>query len=251
MQHFFDIDFATEFGLNEAIIANNLWYWIKKNEANEKHFHEGKYWTYNSVKALKKIFPYLSERQINKALLNLVDKGIIVRGNFNFSTYDRTLWYAFSPLGNTIMQKCKMDYAKMSNAFYKSAEPIPNNITTNNNSNNNIYIVKQVIDYLNEVVGSKYKSTTRTTRDKINARLNEGFTVEDFKTVIDKKAKEWGGTAFEQYLRPETLFGTKFESYLNQRTHTEKEPEWYGKQISEVQATEEEMQELEKRIKSL
>lgn len=126
-----------------------------------------------------------------------------------------------------------------------------NKILNNKKLNKNINIVEQIIDYLNEVVGSKYKSTTRTTRDKINARLNEGFTVEDFKTVINKKAKEWGGTAFEQYLRPETLFGTKFESYLNQRTHTEKEPEWYGKQISEVQATEKEMQELEKRIKSL
>lgn len=98
-----------------------------------------------------------------------------------------------------------------------------NNTSNNNTRINNIYIVEQVIDYLNEVVGSKYKSTTRTTRDKINARLNEGFTVEDFKTVIDKKAKEWGGTAFEQYLRPETLFGTKFESYLNQKEVIRKE----------------------------
>lgn len=97
-----------------------------------------------------------------------------------------------------------------------------NNININNTRINNIYIVEQVIDYLNEVTGSKYKSTTRTTKEKINARLNEGFTVEDFKTVIDKKAKEWGGTAFEQYLRPETLFGTKFESYLNQKTISKK-----------------------------
>ena len=51
---------------------------------------------------------------------------------------------------------------------------------------------------------------------KINARLKEGFTVEDFKTVIDKKVDEWKGTELEQYLRPDTLFGTKFESYLNQ-----------------------------------
>lgn len=103
-------------------------------------------------------------------------------------------------------------------------ENIKENNTSNNNTRiNNIYIVEQVIDYLNEVTGSKYKSATRTTRDKINARLNEGFTVEDFKTVIDKKAKEWGGTAFEQYLRPETLFGTKFESYLNQKEVIRKE----------------------------
>ena len=45
--------------------------------------------------------------------------------------------------------------------------------------------------------------------------MNDGFTVDDFKAVIDKKAKEWKGTEMAQYLRPETLFGTKFESYLN------------------------------------
>lgn len=216
MQHFFDIDFATEYGLNEAIIANNLWYWIKKNEANKKHFHEGKYWTYNSVKALKKLFPYLSEKQIRNALANLTNKGIIVKGNFNFSTYDRTLWYAFSSLGNTILLKGQMDMSKRANGFAPEGEPIPNNITTNNNSNNNIYIVEQVIKHLNEITNSNYKSTTRTTRDKIIARLNEGFTLDDFIVVIDKKYWDWKGTTFEQYMRPETLFGTKFESYLNQ-----------------------------------
>ena len=64
--------------------------------------------------------------------------------------------------------------------------------------------------------GTKYKSNTAKTKQLINARLNEGFTLEDFKTVIDKKCVEWSGTEFEKFLRPNTLFGTKFESYLNQ-----------------------------------
>ena len=79
------------------------------------------------------------------------------------------------------------------------------------------FIIKQVIDYLNERVGSNYKSNTPKTRDKIKARINEGFVLEDFKKVIDIKFIEWKGTEFEKYLRPETLFGTKFESYLNQK----------------------------------
>ena len=91
-----------------------------------------------------------------------------------------------------------------------------NNKTINNTSINNIYIVEQVIKHLNKITNSNYKSTTRTTRDKIIARLNEGFTLDDFIVVIDKKFWDWKGTKFEQYMRPETLFGTKFESYLNQ-----------------------------------
>ncbi len=77
-------------------------------------------------------------------------------------------------------------------------------------------IYKEIIDYLNIVLGTKYRYTTKKTQDSIKARLNEKFTVDDFKTVIDKKAKEWKGTDMEIYLRPETLFGTKFEGYLNQ-----------------------------------
>lgn len=74
----------------------------------------------------------------------------------------------------------------------------------------------EIIQYLNMRTGAKYKSTTSKTKQLINARVNEGFTLDDFKTVIDKKCVEWCGTEFEKFLRPNTLFGTKFESYLNQ-----------------------------------
>lgn len=73
----------------------------------------------------------------------------------------------------------------------------------------------EIIDYLNRKAGTAYKATTKKTQSCINARLAEGFTVDDFKIVIDKKVIEWTGTEWEKFLRPETLFGTKFESYLN------------------------------------
>ena len=75
---------------------------------------------------------------------------------------------------------------------------------------------KEIIEYLNSRVGTNYKHTTNKTRDLIKARFNEGFTLDDFKEVIDKKSMEWINTDMQKYLRPETLFGTKFESYLNQ-----------------------------------
>ena len=74
-----------------------------------------------------------------------------------------------------------------------------------------------VIDYLNEKAGTHYKAGVKATQEKIKARCNEGFTLDDFKTVIDKKTAEWkSDPKMSKYLRPETLFGTKFESYLNQ-----------------------------------
>ena len=80
--------------------------------------------------------------------------------------------------------------------------------------NNNIYSL--VIDYLNRKASTNYRASTKNTQGFINARVREGYTVEDFKKVIDSKSKEWLNTDFEKYLRPATLFGTKFENYLNE-----------------------------------
>lgn len=75
----------------------------------------------------------------------------------------------------------------------------------------------EIINYLNEKADRQFKSTTSKTQSLIRARFNEGWGVDDFKTVIDKKTKEWlGDSKMENFLRPQTLFGTKFESYLNQ-----------------------------------
>ena len=85
-----------------------------------------------------------------------------------------------------------------------------------------IYIT--IISYLNEKAGTKYKASSKKTQTCIHARLAEGFELDDFKAVIDKKCADWIGDAkMEQYLRPETLFGTKFESYLNAKV-TKKNP---------------------------
>lgn len=95
-----------------------------------------------------------------------------------------------------------------------------NNNINNNKINNNKYIYSlfdEIIDYLNEKTGKHYRSSTPKTKTLINARLKEGFTLEDFKQVIDNKVNEWiNDKKMNQYLRPETLFGTKFEGYLNQ-----------------------------------
>lgn len=79
-------------------------------------------------------------------------------------------------------------------------------------------IVEQIISELNAVTGRSFKATNAKTIRLINARLAEGFTLEDFLTVIHNKSNDWlSDSKMSAYLRPETLFGTKFEGYLNQR----------------------------------
>lgn len=84
--------------------------------------------------------------------------------------------------------------------------------------------IKCIIDYLNESINSKYKYDSKETIKLIKARFKEGYVLDNFYDVIDKKVKEWFNTEMQQYLRPSTLFGNKFEQYLNQP-----EPKFKGK----------------------
>lgn len=84
-------------------------------------------------------------------------------------------------------------------------------------TNGYIQPVTEIVDYMNQKLGTHYKPKSQSTQKHIVARLKEGFTFEDFKTVIDKKSDQWLNSEMAKYLRPETLFGTKFEGYLNER----------------------------------
>ena len=117
-------------------------------------------------------------------------------------------------------EKCEDNNTSFSNTF--------------NNTSNKKDIVEQssttplpyeeIVQYLNQKTGKNFKHTSKVTQRHIRARLAEGFTVSDFKQVIDKKCSDWlRDQKMKEYLRPETLFGTKFESYLNSKTTTTKQ----------------------------
>lgn len=144
MIHNFDTKIAEQYGINAAIILQNIYYWIEKNRANDKHFHDGYFWTYNSLKAFEELFPYMSSRQIRSALDKLEEDGIIICGNYNNSTYDRTKWYAITEVGYALFEngKCicqndQIESAEMSNRLVTEGKPIPNN-KPDNKTNNNI-----------------------------------------------------------------------------------------------------------------
>lgn len=127
MEHSFDIDIAKQYGIPAAILLKNIYFWIEKNRANEKNFYDGFYWTYNSKKAFAELFPYLTERQIDYALQKLIDDGVIITGNYNKAPYDRTLWYAITKKGYSILQNCEMEATKLLNGSNNNVEAIPNN----------------------------------------------------------------------------------------------------------------------------
>ena len=126
MTYQFDTDIAALYGVDESIMIANLQFWIRKNEANGKHFHDGRFWTYNSIEAFTKLFPFWTARQIRRILKSLEEKGVIVTGNYNTSAYDRTTWYAF---GDSFLQNCQKHFTETSNGNDQSGKSVINNVT--------------------------------------------------------------------------------------------------------------------------
>ena len=111
----FDTEDANNYGVEAAIILYNLCFWIKHNKANDKHFHKGRYWTYNSTKAFTDLFPFWSYQKIGRLLRSLETDGVIVSDNFNKAGFDKTKWYS-------VLKSACLD----SNApLIKSEQPIP------------------------------------------------------------------------------------------------------------------------------
>ena len=117
--HHFDPAIAAQVGCNAAVIYQNLFYWAEKNAANDRHFYDGRWWTYNSITAFAELFPYLTGKQIRTALEKLEASGLIISGCYNKSAYDRTKWYAPTCLN------VKTHLPKRSNELAQKVEPIP------------------------------------------------------------------------------------------------------------------------------
>lgn len=240
--HHFRINVAVEVGVNAAIIFEQFYWWIEKNKANERHYHDGRYWTYNSVSAFKKMYPYMSEKGIRTAIGKLVDGGYVVVGDYNKDRYKRPKWYSITDAGYMLMRREDVgEKPKRQNDVPKTAERRTQNgnthiVSSSYSFTSSSYIneelpnretkpdsfesdLKAIIDYFNERCGTRYTYRNKAVNGMIHARLSEGFTVDDFKTVIDTKAAKWeNDPKMRDYLRPKTLFSaSNFESYLNEQ----------------------------------
>lgn len=115
MNFHFDGAVAEMYGVDGAVFISRLQFWIEKNAANDRHYHEGRYWTYNSLRAMEKLFPFWSRRQIERIVKNLKDKGVLLTANYARDSHDRTLFYALdesklpiSPFGGEVSPNGEM-----------------------------------------------------------------------------------------------------------------------------------------------
>jgi len=100
---FLNVEVAVECGVNAAILFSEISDEVEHFKACEQNFHEGTYWTYNSMKSFSKSFPYFTERQIEVALKKLKNSGFIKTGNYNETPFDQTKWYALTEKGYSVL----------------------------------------------------------------------------------------------------------------------------------------------------
>ena len=129
MEHSFNIELAKKYGILEAILLKNIYFWVKKNKANDKNLQDEYYWTYNSAKAFNELFPYASEKKIRSALSKLEKEGLIKVGNYNKVAYDRTKWYTLTEEGGMALNVDISDFTKRENGNYKKENGSEQNVT--------------------------------------------------------------------------------------------------------------------------
>lgn len=233
---------ARELGLNEAIMLQQMHYWLIKSS----HEFEGVKWFYKTLEDWQTEFPFWSTMTIRRTLTNLEKQKVIRIGNFNKKKFDKTKWYTIEY--QCVNRRCVQNEQTMCSnrtdgcvQFEQTYTREYTETTTENTVSEEkpLKVVwteetKHIIDYLNKRTGKKYSVKTKKTAQLIHKLLDNGFTVEDFERVIDIKCKQWlNNEKMNQYLRPRTLFSEKFEDYLNEAPARTKQQGASGQSVAD------------------
>ena len=216
---------AIEIGLNEAIILQQIHYWL--NQSN--HNHDGKKWIYNTYDDWNKQFPFWSVMTIRRTITSLEKQNLILIANYNKAGFDKTRWYSINyPVVESVNRRCVQNEqticSKRTDGSVQNEQTNTRDYTENTTENismsdkSDAAPYKTIIEYLNNKVNKKFSYKSESNRKLIKARFNEGYKLEDFIKVIDIKTNEWiNDEKMKSYLQPSTLFrGSNFDKYLNQ-----------------------------------
>ena len=164
---------AVKFGLNEAHILQQMHYWLQKSN----YEHDGRKWIYNSYTEWQKQFPFWSTKTIQRIMLGLEKKNIIVSGNYNKMKMDRTKWYSinYEQLGMAMRTTCPHKEGSL-------PLPIPETTTETNNN-----LICTLFDYWNSKGIIIHRKLTDTQRRHINAKLKD-YTADEIREAIDNYA---------------------------------------------------------------
>jgi len=202
MYHSFDIGHAKKYGMLEAVLLQNIGFWILRNIANKKHEHDGYYWTYNSISSFEELFPYVSARKIDLALKHLEEEKVIKTGNFNTTPYDRTKWYAI--IDESILRDFTVHFTFSTNGNHESAEPIPDIKTDKKQIKETVSELAEIIEYWNTIHDTKYRSISSLENNYKEAR--KSYSVDEIKEAINKVKLD---TFWKDKMTPTIMFRRK------------------------------------------
>lgn len=237
------INIAVQYGIEIAIIFSYFTYFIDKH-CDDDGFDVEK-GVFMPAKRIVEYLPFFKERRVYYYLKEMEDLKLFKRVRNGDNPWDQTYWYTYGEVGWSMLEnyypkqfqniakanakKDKCTIAKKGNCTSEE-----NNKCTSTNSDNSIYINKDkkyvdrinkekknkeiysnIIQHFNLKCDKSYKLDSDVFIAYVDALLVKGFSEQDIISVIDQKCKEWTNTKYAQYLRPSTLFGDKFEIYLN------------------------------------
>ncbi|EKN71458.1 hypothetical protein BABA_01430 [Neobacillus bataviensis LMG 21833] len=215
---------AEKIGLNEAVVLQQIHYWL----GISKHKIEGRTWVYNTYEEWQKQLPFWSVSTIKRTIRSLEMIGLLLSENWNQMKMDKTKWYSidYEKLLEFDDSLPESQAAPIVERAPEEASEKMQDSAVHSSSVKKVIPYAEIIGYLNEKTGKNFKLSSIKTRELIHARYGEGFTLEDFTRVIDLKSADWQpDPVWNKFLRPETLFGTKFESYLNQQEGKKRQTE--------------------------
>lgn len=222
MDYSFNGEVARLYGVEEAVFLHNLYWWIAKNEANGRHYHDGRSWTYNSMEAFGRLFPFWSKRQIQRIIKNLKEQGAIHIGNYNQKGFDRTQWYALDESvtrlyqtenqnGTMLYPNGHMDVTEPSHGCNQTVTPIPDSKPYSKQ----IYSAKEMeelFDRLWELYPNK-RGKGRVSEAKKRELACIGF--EEMKRCVERYLD---GLREEEWRKPQngsTFFNSGYVDYLD------------------------------------
>lgn len=224
--------------LNTALLLNQLVFWSDKSKRTDGFFYK----TYGEWQ--EEI--YLSEYQVRRSIKKLKELNI-VETKLKKANGSPTLHYRvlMNNLSDLILKNVQIGILRnLRNETGVSSETLTDDYTDNYNidissGKPDLIPYSKIISHLNNATGKKYKVTQKW-KDLIKARWNEGQRIDDFKKVIDVKCSQWlNDSNMNKYLRPQTLFGNKFDEYLNEYV-----PKIESSRISDIERTQRELREV-------
>jgi hypothetical protein len=197
MQYNFNSNIAKEYGVDEAVFIQNIFYWINHNEANGRHFYQERYWTYNTKNAFAKLFPFWTYAQVRNIIKKLMEKNVLLVGNFNENSWDKTSWFSLSDevvemLKNDVntnknasakndKSSCQISPIELSELTIRTAKNDQSNIGTNNKPYNKTQI-EGALAFFENNFPSAYEALMMQFKMKIKD-------FQKFRTLFDAKVE--------------------------------------------------------------